>query len=243
MIGHAWKTLAGKDCATHGKLKAKKHGRHTTMHSIFIGFKHQEFSFIKCFFLGTMASSSTGERASKLRRLQSLRQTVPHVTQAALSAILGNVKQHGLPELSSEKHMREGNRLALDQASAYGPLHEHREFQCLDGSKVKIGILNLFSFLHFAFKAGGSLYETMRSWAGPLGVIFYTDELVVGNPLAHSPRKLWAVYFFFGQYGQQLQNENAWITMCLVRSSIVQKLDGNLSSLMREILLASVSCV
>eukprot|EP00438_Fugacium_kawagutii_P025109 Skav213458 [mRNA] locus=scaffold837:805945:808133:- [translate_table: standard] len=185
-----------------------------------------------------MAFSSTGERASKLRRLQNLRQTVPHVTKAALAAILDNVKQHGVPELASAKHMREGNRLVVDQACAYGPLHEQRQFQCLDGSKASIGILNLFSFLHFAFKAGGSLYETMKNWDGPLGVIIYTDELVVGNPLAHSPRKLWAVYLTFQQYGQQLQNENAWVTMCLVRSSIVQKLDGNLSSLMREILLA-----
>lgn len=166
---------------------------------------------------------------------------MPHVTKAALSAILDNVKQHGVPELTTAKHMREGNRLVVNQASAYGPLYEHKEFHCLDGSKATIGILHLFSFLHFAFKAGGSLYETMKDWVGPLGVILYTDELVVGNPLAHSPRKLWAVYLTFQQYGQQLQNENAWITMCLVRSSTVQKLDGNLSSLMREILLAVFS--
>lgn len=100
---------------------------------------------------------------------------MPHVTKAALSAILDNAKQHGVPELTTAKHMREGNRLVVNQASAYGPLCEHKEFHCLGGSKATIGILNLFSFLHFAFKAGGSLYETMKDWVGPLGVILYTD--------------------------------------------------------------------
>ena len=185
-----------------------------------------------------MATSSQTERAAKLRKLQTLRQEVPFVTKSAFSKILDHVKSQGVPDFHTAKHMREANRLAINKACAYGPLHLEKEFLCTDGTMAKVGFLNLFSFMHFAFQAGGSFYQVMKDLEPPLGLIIYTDEIVVGNPLAHSPRKLWAVYLAFKQHGQLLQCEDAWGTLCLAKSSTVQNLDGNLSSLMREILLS-----
>lgn len=94
------------------------------------------------------------------------------------------------------------------------------------------------SSLDFAFQSGGSLYKLLSSVTASAGLILYTDEIVVGNPLAHKPRKLWAVYCACQPFGVHLQDDNSWVTLAIVKSSVVQKLGGQLSQLMKDILLS-----
>ena len=176
------------------------------------------------------------ERATKLRKLQKLRAETPYVSKSGLEGILDHLRKHGLPDLTLAKHMREANRQIIQEATGYGKLLNHKNLTTIDGGTISIGFLNIFSFLHYAFKQGGALYHAMKPMQGPLGLIFYTDEVVCGNPLAHSPRKFWVCYCAMKQSGKLLQNEDSWVTIFCVRSSIVSQLDGNLSQLMKEVL-------
>ena len=178
------------------------------------------------------------ERESKLQKIGELRQTVPFVTKSALSKILDHVEKEGVPQLHSRKHMAESTAKFLSKACAYGPIFLSKKLFNSDGSTCEVKILNFWSFLDFAFQSGGSLYKLLSSVTASAGLILYTDEIVVGNPLAHKPRKLWAVYCACQPFGVHLQDDNSWITLAIVKSSVVQKLGGQLSQLMKEILLS-----
>ena len=49
-------------------------------------------------------------------------------------------------------------------------------------------------------------------------------------------RKTWALYVSIKEFQTHLQPTEAWITICVVRSSIVNTLDGNLSQLLKILL-------
>lgn len=181
------------------------------------------------------------EAPAKHRKLTDLRQAVPHVSKSSLESILKYVDKHGLPERLDAKAMRDANRALLADADAYGPLLVHQDVVCMDGSTLKVQFVNLCSFLHFAYKQGGSWYNCMKtlleSNAGPLGLCLYSDEVCPGNPLAANPsRKCWVVYAGFKEMGPLLCNENAWITLCIVRSSIVAEIEAGMSQLIKKIL-------
>ena len=179
------------------------------------------------------------DRAQKLQKLHHLRDSVPFVSKSALSSILDHVKEQGAPDMSSAKHMREATRNLLGQANAYGPLILQDEFACLQGNPVKISYLNFLSFLHFCYKSGGSLHQQLCNITEPLGLLVYTDEIVPGNPLANHPsRKCWCVYISIKQLNHHLQSEDAWVTVCCVRSSVVQQLAGHMSQLIKQLLLS-----
>lgn len=163
---------------------------------------------------------------------------MPFVTKSALSKILDHVEKEGVPQLHSRKHMAESTAKFLSKACAYGPIFLSKKLFNSDGSTCEVKILNFWSFLDFAFQSGGSLYKLLSSVTASAGLILYTDEIVVGNPLAHKPRKLWAVYCACQPFGVHLQDDNSWVTLAIVKSSVVQKLDGQLSQLMKEILLS-----
>ena len=139
--------------------------------------------------------------------------------------------------------MREGTRAGLSQWSGYGPLLLEHELVCKGGSRKCVTLVNLLSWLHGAYKAGGGwhglLKQTMATHHGPLSLVFYSDEVTPGNVLANVPtRKLWAIYTSIKQFGLALQHEAAWITVGLIRSDIVSSLDGHLSQVFSALLLS-----
>jgi hypothetical protein len=177
------------------------------------------------------------EREKKLRKLQDLRAQTPYVSKSALEGILSWVKQNGELPLASSKHMREANRATLAGANAYGPVLVEKEVLMVDGSKMSLPFLNLHSFLHAGYSAGGALFELLKDVAGPAGLAQYSDEVCPGNALAAStPRKCWVVYAGIVQSHRHLQNEKAWITLCCLRTSIVQKVEAGMSQVFKIIL-------
>ena len=189
------------------------------------------------------------EKAAKFQKLNDLRAAAPHVSKSALECVLKYVGKHGLPEKNSARDTRTANQQIIAGADGYGLLLVHQDVLMLDGSNIKVQFLNFCSFVHSAYKAGGSFFKAMNAMldacaggdgAGgdkPLGRCIYSDEVCPGNPLAaNTSRKCWVVYAGFKEMGTLLSNENAWITLCIVRSSVVAGIDAGISQVIKKIL-------
>ena len=64
----------------------------------------------------------SSERATKLRKLDTLRRKVPAALQSALSQILREIEKDGLPELHGRAHMVEARKLILDYDTPHGKI-------------------------------------------------------------------------------------------------------------------------
>ena len=124
------------------------------------------------------------ERAEKLRKLQHLTADVPYVSKSALEGILGWVKKNGDLPLMSSKTMKEANRTTLQNANAYGPLLVQQDVVMVDGSKKSLPFLNLHSFLHAAYKAGGALFTFLGQCVWPYIQMRYAQETHSQHSLA-----------------------------------------------------------
>eukprot|EP00438_Fugacium_kawagutii_P018209 Skav230731 [mRNA] locus=scaffold401:510054:512096:- [translate_table: standard] len=185
--------------------------------------------------------ASVDERPKKLAKLTKLRKSIPLTTKSALHQILQHIKDEGLPEMMQPKQMTEGCQAVLDQCNGYGPFLLDHFLHCTNGEKKKITLVNFLSFVHGAYKAGGGFHSllkaTLMASTGPLSLILYADEITPGNVLAHQlTRKIWCLYLSCKEFGIALQNQDAWITVGMIRSSLVSLLDGHLSQICSALL-------
>ena len=195
--------------------------------------------------LAMASCSSKDERPLKLQRLDEFKRKVPHVSASALSAILNEIKESGVPELGNRKQIMEATQGALS-CTSYGPLIQTAVLNKLDGSKQQVCFVNPLSLLAAAALQGGSysnlLRQTMNdkgcSFEKPFSVMLYCDEIVAGNPLAHTTsRKVWAFYMSILELGPlMLQKEQAWLTVLVMRSSLASTLSAGVSQLYKLLL-------
>jgi hypothetical protein len=203
------------------------------------------YSFVLYFQVLVMETSqkgtATSSRASKLAKLTKLRKNIPQTSKSALEAILQNIKDDGLPELTTAKNMREGCRVAMEQMNGYGPLLLEHRLHGVDGSIKKVKLVNLLSYIHAAYKAGGGFHtllkKTLAKHNSPLSLLVYADEVTPGNVLANVPtREMWCIYISIKEFSDHLQKEAAWMTVGLIRSDTVAALDGHLSQVLSALL-------
>lgn len=62
------------------------------------------------------------ERNSKLRKIAAARASLPHVSQSALSALIGKASNGELPDACSTADIRAARKLETDVVTPYGPL-------------------------------------------------------------------------------------------------------------------------
>ena len=193
------------------------------------------------------SSSSREERPQKLQKLDDFKRKLPHVSASALAAILKEIKEDGPPELGTRKQIKEATERAL-QNTTYGPMISCAQVALVDGSTQKISFVNPLTLLASAVEQGGAfsnlLKETMDkeqcSFDSPFKIMLYSDEVVGGNPLAHTTgRKVWVFYLSVLNFGPLvLQKEQAWFTILVQRSSIVSTFASGISQLYKIILKA-----
>ena len=79
-------------------------------------------------------------------------------------------------------------------------------------------------------------YSTPES-TDQLSLCLHSDELCPGNPLsASNGRKCWMIYAGLKEMGPLLQTENAWITLCILRSNMVATVEASMSQIMKRLL-------
>lgn len=144
------------------------------------------------------------ESDSKHRKLNDFRKGLPHCSQAALSAILGRVRQYGLPDQSSEKNFREASNKLLGAMDWHGPSWQTSEAFTNTGKTISVIHINIQSLLAGLFNAGGCFQaflekvhsHTPSSAGQPWRAVFYSDEVHPGHQLSSSSRKVWTIYGF-----------------------------------------------
>ena len=91
-----------------------------------------------------------------------MRKNIPLTSKSALEAILQNIKKEKLPKLTTSKNTRQGCKAVLEQMNGYGPLLLEHNLHAWDGSICKVKLVNLLSYIHGAYKAGGGSHALLK---------------------------------------------------------------------------------
>ena len=106
-----------------------------------------------------------------------------------------------------------------------------------------LDICNPFALLYYlatlSTAFGAMMYECVEAAAGlPLRLVVYADEMCPGNPYRpEKSRTLQCVYWAFADWpGHVLSRTFAWPCLCLIRSSVIEKIPGGMSYICRLLL-------
>ena len=145
-------------------------------------------------------------RDAKLRKLNTFRRNLPHVSANALASVLDEIERVGLPELRSAKELKESRDAIVNAMTPYGPILGVVDAIGNNGQNIPVLLVNPIALLHQAFSNGGGftymIITKLRrhpcTRERPWHVILYSDEVVPGNALANENlRKVWVIMFFF----------------------------------------------
>ena len=185
------------------------------------------------------------DRATKFRRLERFRRSVPHTSASALAAVLAEAKL-GLPELSRRQDLREARDFQLKSQTNYGPILRTLDMEGVDGSRVDLTIADPFALLYTAAHQceGFSklLWRRLRhhpcTHDHPWHVVIYSDEVVPGNQMSfHNQRKSWVLYWSFKEFGMAvLSSEDAWFCIAAERSDSVKMCGGGIAQVFGAVL-------
>ena len=179
--------------------------------------------------------ATMGDRATKLRRLNVFRRSLPHASGSALAAVLDEITRHGVPDLHGRHHLRQATTAVLAQETPYGNLLVPIKLVALDGTIKTMDVVNPLAMLLLAAELPGMddllqarFSKSLPSPETPWDIILYSDEIVPGNQMSYdNRRKLWAAYWSFKQFGTAaLAREDAWFVLMCQRSSEVNKISN-----------------
>ena len=82
------------------------------------------------------------------------------------------------------------------------------------------------------------LRKTCEKYPGqPLTVVWYTDEVTPGNPLApDNARKAYLIYITVLEFGTAIRSEFAWLPASLIKHVAVDHIEGGLARVARDVL-------
>ena len=179
------------------------------------------------------------DRATKLRRLSDFRRRMPYTSASALAAVLREVEQHGAPELNTRQALAAATELELCQDTPYGKMLVDMPLISARNAPMSIVAINPLGLLVAAYEQGGSFADLFdKAYAAkpatpeaPWELILYGDEVVLGNVVKYdNKRKIWIIYFSFQELGMiALQHEEAWFTLVVARSSVVNTVAAGIS--------------
>ena len=168
------------------------------------------------------------------------------MSASSLASILAEIKQQGVPDLHGRNHVRQARNAKLESHSAYGPMLKEIQLVAKDGSKQPCIMVNFLTMMQALFELGGGYHDLLKATFNakpcsrdmPYNLIFYSDEVVCGNPLsADTSRKVQVVYLSLKEYGAiHLSKEQAWICVLAMRSNKVQELEAGMTQVAAAIL-------
>jgi len=143
----------------------------------------------------------------RLAHLEHFRRKVPHVSASALSAVLLEAKESGIPDLHDRRDFREARDAVLDEATPYGPIYQSVDVPIHAPRKRQhLQVIHPLAFLYLLLSTCVNFSNYVESIhaarpssaASPWGLVLYSDEVTPGNQLAmDNKRKIQAVYFSF----------------------------------------------
>jgi len=147
------------------------------------------------------SNDGTPKRDAHLVHLETFRRSLPHVSGSALSSILQEIEEQGLPQLKQRKHFQQARDHLLSKYTAYGPLLTSISLECANGSAIQIPCAN---FCHCVMLATGMKAAWLvYSMTLPINTIH--QQLLLGIWL-HTMMKLWLVI----HWGVTQQGRCSW---------------------------------
>eukprot|EP00971_Amphidinium_carterae_P350458 6491556-Amphidinium_carterae.1 len=132
-------------------------------------------------------------KAIKLHSVQSLRASLPHISQNALAAILKAAAENPLPT-GSRTTIREARDLHAKQETPYGSLHSYIDCPLDEpvGATMRLEVQNPMSMLFYlclnSHSFGAMVQKTHAENPStpekPWNMILYSDEISPGNQLS-----------------------------------------------------------
>jgi hypothetical protein len=178
------------------------------------------------------------------RRLASLGRA-SYISQSGLAAVLNELHANGQLQFSTSrasiKRARDEN---IRIVTPYGPLVRSMSVQLENPSEMHdITYVHPAAMLAHAASScdafGIFLKQTLDRMQSlptkPLRLVVYSDEKSPGNQLKHdNRRKIQVIYWSIMELGPEwLSSEYAWFTLSAVRSWLVARMDGGMSTLLK----------
>ena len=184
---------------------------------------------------------------AKKRRLASLGRTA-NVAPPVLAKLLEDIGDD-IPSHCSRAAILRARQFAVDSiVTPYGPVLQHRTLATTSGTDFKCPILDPKAMLHHLCSACPAFASSVQSASNrrppsairPGRIALYSDEVVPGNVLSHdNKRKMQVIYWSFIEMGgARLASEDFWMTLTVIRSSVVNDMVGGMSYVFRMLLQA-----
>ena len=191
-----------------------------------------------CVLIASMASSAP----TKKPRLSDFGRS-SHVTASALSRLLQEVRDRGLPDSCSRSSIQRDRQRILNEPTPFGSLLSSVTTRTTKGEDLVIPIQNPYAMLHVALMRSPALNRYLLSGlqdTSTLQLVFYADEVTPGDPLVVcNRRKVQVIYWSCLNLGvEALAREEAWFELLTLRSTLVRDLDGGMSQVFRSVLKA-----
>ena len=194
-------------------------------------------------------ASSRG--AGKQPSLHKVRGGYKQLSQRALSAVLEEIHEHGIPKATSRSSIKRSKELEVDVDTPFGKLFVGKTLKLAEKFKSHLSwefhFINPLALLHhmaincaeFSLLFSDCLEKQAPSHERPLSIACYADEVTPGNPLAHrNSRKFQVSYWSIASLGAAaLSCERLWFPLFVARSEVVKKLPGRMAQLVKEALL------
>ena len=163
-----------------------------------------------------------------------------HASKSALVAILKSVQEHGLPTNLSRQSVKRARNRELNATTPLGNLFIDINLDLKNGSTRSVPILNPAALLWAECKKcvafGTFLQKAISECHNYMSIALYTDEVLPGNPLKGlNQRKLWAFYWSFLDFQQNLGCEELWLHVACIRSSILKQVSGGVTQVFEKI--------
>ena len=180
-------------------------------------------------------------REAKLRKLDSFRRRLPHLSASALSQLLQELVRDpaAAPELYTRTAIRQARDTVNNDPTPFGPIHRSVNLHAVGGGYSKINVVHPLALLWNALTRSPEFSEFVRrrfdavpsTPERPWSIILYSDEVTPGNPLSTSnERKLQVIYFSFAEFGANaLSHEEAWFTIMAERSVHIKQVCAGMS--------------
>lgn len=188
------------------------------------------------------SSSKNAAKKRKLHELNEMRRRLPHMTATALSAVLLDVKKHGMPELMSRHQLAAATEEIVNYETPYGKMILDISFvKSEGGDALVVPVANPLAYMWKAFNQGGNFSsffeELLRGPSGtydnPLKLIVYADEVTPGRELALvTTRKIWCIYYGFAEFRKFFHNEESWFPLLAMRTDLVAQVSAGISQVM-----------
>ena len=163
-----------------------------------------------------------------------------YISAQAKETFMAEIAEYGLPDAFSRRTLNRARDEVAKTLTTYGPLVENVDLETIKDGPTVISMQNPLAAFEdactqlegFADIVRGAMSRCSCSAASPWRFAIYSDEIGPGSSLKDDRRKSLAVYWSILEFGmRQLQHEAAWLTACVVRSTIVSKLPGGVAQL------------